>query len=185
MAGHLAGKDCAHLFHLGLDQGMAGFVEHGPSAKPCNFLIERLRTLYFHNADGAWMLWEDFAPEEDHQRVAPYDVPAIIHHSDAVPVAIQPNAHIRMFPAYCHNKVTQVLRLYWIGMVMGKSGIRVAVQPDEIDAEVLEHLGSDETGSAISAVQHHSQPPGTERNLLLHHLPIGGDNVPFIHDPAA
>src|SRR2546425_12076640 len=89
-----------------------------------------------------------------------------------------------MFPANRHDEVTQVLRLYWIGMVMGESGIRVAVQPDEIDAEVLEHLGSDETGGAIPAVQHHSQPPGTERNLLLQHLPIGGDNVPLVHDPA-
>src|SRR3989441_6610058 len=89
-----------------------------------------------------------------------------------------------MFPANRHDEVTQVLRLYWIGMVMGESGIRVAVQPDEIDAEVLEHLGSDETGGAIPAVQHHSQPPGTERNLLLQHLPIGGDNVPLVHNPA-
>src|SRR2546426_1840613 len=88
-----------------------------------------------------------------------------------------------MLPAYRHNKVTEVLRLYWIGMVMGESGVRIAVQPDEIDAEVLEHLGSDETGGAIPAVQHHPQPPGTQRNLLLQHLPIGGDNVPLVHGP--
>src|SRR5437899_1241300 len=88
-----------------------------------------------------------------------------------------------MFPANRRNEVTQVLRLSWIGMVMGESGIRVAVQPDEIDAEVLEHLGSDETGGAIPAVQHHSQPPGTKRNLLLQHLPISRDNVPLLHDP--
>src|SRR2546425_7630300 len=88
-----------------------------------------------------------------------------------------------MFPANRHDEVTQVLRLYWIGMVMGESGVRIAVQPDEIDAEVLEHLGSDETGGTIPAVQHHPQPPGTECNLLLQHLPIGGGKVPLLPHP--
>src|SRR3989442_1628833 len=131
------------------------------------------------------MLGQNFAPEENHQGVAPDNLTAIVHDPNAIPVPIQPDAQVRMFPAYCDDEVTQVLRLNRIGMVMRKPWIRVAVQPDEIDAEVLEHLGSDETGGAIPAVQHHSQPPGTERNLLLHHLPIGGGNVPFIPDPPA
>src|SRR2546428_12749654 len=83
-----------------------------------------------------------------------------------------------MLPAYRHDEITQVLRLYWIWMVMGESGIRVAVQTDEIDAEVLEYLGSDETGGTIPAVPHPSPPPGAERNLLLQHLPIGGGQSP-------
>ena len=85
-----------------------------------------------------------------------------------------------MFLAHCHDEVTQVFRLNRIGMVVRKPGIRVAVKPDEIDAEVFQNLGSDEAGGAIAAVQHDPQPPGAKRDLLLQHLPVGWDHLPLL-----
>src|SRR5438876_2154781 len=65
-------------------------------------------------------------------------------------------------------------------MVVRKPGITVAVQPDEINAEVFQDLGSNEAGGAIAAVQHDPQPPGAKRDLLLQHLPVGRDHVPLL-----
>src|SRR5205807_10128974 len=116
---------------------------------------------------GARVLRENFPPEENHQGVAVDYLTAIVNDPNAIPIPIQPDAHVCMFLAHCHDEVTQVFRLHRIGMVMRKPGIRIAVQPDEINAEVFQYLGSNEAGGAIAAVQHDPQPPGAKRDLLL------------------
>src|SRR5436309_4166045 len=140
---------------------MAGLVKYWLSAQPRNLLIQRLRALNFNDSDLAGMLGQNFAPEKNHQSVAPDNLSAIVNDPNPISIPIQPDAHVRMFPAHCGDEITQVLRLNRIGMVMRKPGIRVAVQPDEIDAEILQDLGRHKTGSAIPAVRHDPQPAGT------------------------
>src|SRR5207249_11191334 len=56
---------------------------------------------------------------------SPDDLPEVVYDPDSVSIPIQPDAHVRMFPVHSGDEITQVLRLYRVGMVMWKTGIRV------------------------------------------------------------
>src|SRR5213592_1979964 len=105
---------------------MTRLIKHRPPAQPPNFLIQRLRAFDFDDSHRARMLGQNFAPEENHQDVAPNYLTAIVDDANAIPIPIQPDAHVCMFSAHCHDEVTQVFRLNRIGMVVRKPGIRVA-----------------------------------------------------------
>src|SRR3546814_1465775 len=90
---HLAGERCADLFHLRLDDGVAGLPHQRPAAGSGNAVEQRLAALHVADDGGAGVPLQHVTRQEQQDLIAPEDASLRIDEAEAVAVAVRSEEH--------------------------------------------------------------------------------------------
>ena len=178
MAAHFAGERRADLFHLLLDEGVSRLPHHRLESG----LLEHLRQHFgaFHIEDDGFPLPQaahEIATEQDEQLIAEHRLPALIDRANAVAVAIEGDAELRLLLLHGRLEVVEVLEHRGIGMVMRKRPVGLREQRHNAGTQLPQCLDGDETGHAIATIDDDLEAPGERRIPLHDRFAVGGEQV--------
>src|SRR5205814_1931089 len=103
---------------------------------------------------------------QDEDAVSPDDLTVLVHHADAVGVAVERDADLGSVLLHGRDEVLEVLGDGRIRMVIWKRAIALAKKPATSDAQLLDELRRHERASAVTAIVHDTDRPAQRTNAL-------------------
>jgi hypothetical protein len=120
VAADLAAEQRPLLLHLGLDEAVAGLPHDAAAAPRRDVVVERGRALHLADDGRAGVLGEHGPREEDHELVAPEDVPLLVHGAEPVGVAVVGHAQVGAGLGTFAFRCVEVALHRGVGVVVGK-----------------------------------------------------------------
>src|SRR5207245_6014997 len=114
---------------LGLDHGVAGLPHDGPAAVLGDVIVEDLGRLHLRDDRGARLLLQNITGEQDHELVAPEDLPFLVHRADPVGVPVVRNPAIRTGLAHRADDILQIGYHRRIRLVIREPPAYLLIQP--------------------------------------------------------
>src|SRR5207245_2235788 len=165
---HLARERCARLFHLLLDEGMAGLPHRGHEARPRELARQHFRALHVEDHGVARThAARQVATEQHEQLIAEHGATPLVHRADAVSGSVEGDPQLAALAAAGRLQVAQVLQRRRVRVMIGERTVGLAEQRNDFGAEALEGVHRDEARDAIAAI-HDDLDLARERAVALY-----------------
>ena len=176
MATEFTAEERARLPDPGLDVGMSRPTHDRVSSGVGNHLGEVPRALHVVDDIGARVSARDVARKQHHEAIGPDDCPAVGDDAQAVAIAVEGDAQVRIAFADRDDEVVEVRRFGRIRMVVRKAAVDFLVQAHHFAPESFEERRRDQTRHAIAAVDHDRHGTGDGD--------VGDDAITVLFDDA-
>ena len=116
---------------------------------------------------GARTLRQHTARIENEQLVAPQEPPGLVHHPDAIGVAVEADPEVGVHRPHPRHQIDHVLLDGGVGDVVGEVAVRFDVEALDLAADRFQQADRDDPGRTVAAIDRDAQRP--------HQLHILGD----------
>src|SRR5512138_3096101 len=168
VAAHLAREDGLLLLHLRLDEAVPRLPHDRAAAALRDVVVEREGALHLADDRGARHLGEERAREEDHELVAPEDVPLLVDRADAIGVAVVGDPDVRLRLEHLRLQVLEVLLDGGIRVVVREPAVHLDEERHDLDPERLEERHRDDAARPVPRVDDDLELAPAEPQGLLH-----------------
>jgi hypothetical protein len=121
---------------------------------------------------------EDVARQQDHQTVAEHNITAVVYDPDAVGIAVVRNAECEVVAPYPRHQRFHVFGQRWIGMMVRKRTIHVAVHRDRRQADRLHRSQGYRSARAVAGVDGKAQVGAGQANVAAHVPGVSIERIP-------
>ena len=158
---HLAGELCTRLSHALLDERVPDL----PHFAARQGVVHGLAALHLSDEARVGNFFEHGAAKEDHQLITPQDPTGAVDGADTIGVAVERDAQISAEMLDGEDQGAEVLGLSRIGVVVREATVEVAVEWQDVEAQlgVKGHRGG--TSSAVAGIDDDPGSPGPEAQL--------------------
>ena len=146
--------------------------------------LEQARALHVVNDGRAWVAREHVLRVEHQLPVRVDDLPVFGDHADAVAVAVEGEAQLRVRVCEQRNEVREVLRLGRVGVVVGKAPVDFRIQRGDFAAELPEEPWCNVARHAVAAIDRDLHRPG-ELHVTHNPLQVGVRDLTVFDAPGA
>ena len=135
---------------------------------------QRKRALDLEDDGSARLFLEDLAGQHERQDVAHDHAAQVVHDADAIGVTVEADADVGSRLQHLGLQGHQVLLHRRVGMVVGEVAVHFAEERDDLAAQLLQLLASEERSSGVGGIQHHPglAAIGTEGEVLAEPLAV-------------
>src|SRR6266702_53327 len=174
---HLPAEEAAHLLHLGLDEAVPRLPHDGPAAAAGDVVEERHGALHLGHDRGARILLQQRAREEDHEPIAPEDVPLLVDRADPVGVAVVGDAQVGLHLPHLPLQRLEVLLDGRVGVVVRKAPVHLDEERDHLEAQRREERHRHDPARPVAGVDHHLEATAAQPEVLLHVGAVAPDDL--------
>ena len=145
--------------------------------------LQVARTLHVVDDIGARVSTGDVPREQHHEAVRPDDRPAVGHDAQAIGIAVEGHAHVRLVFTNGSDEIVEVRRVGRVRMVIRKAAVYICIQANYFAPKPFEKRGRHQAADAIAAVDHYLERSG-EGDIAEHAVHVRFDYVNRLHDAA-
>ncbi len=173
MAAHFAGQRAINLFHLGLDQAVAGFPHQRRAAQLADAIKQRLAGLHIGNDRRAGQGGQHRLRQYGHQLIAPHHAAQPIDSADPVRIAIKGHAKITALLGHHALQIGQIGLNRGIGVMIGEIAVHIREQQMMGAGQDACQLFHHRPGNAIAAIPGNverlpAKIAGQRRDIAVH-----------------
>ena len=117
------------------------------------------------------------ARQQDHQLVAPDDLPVLVDHPNAIGIAVVGDPDFGFVLLHRGDQELEVLGDRRIRVVVGEPSIGIAEQLDHVVAHRLQQRDGGDSAHAVARVDHHLHSLAAHLHRRLAEVEVGGDDV--------